>query len=248
MADINPYQLPDTPPPPPTAGGNLADAVAGRYDFEIGEVLSEAWTKIEGTKLIFGLGGLLVFGAMLVITLILSWLIPGLHEAATVTGGLQQLLGKLIVSAMIYPFFVGFMMLGVRRAADLPIEFQMAFSYLGIAPQIIVAALIMTALASLGFLLFFLPGVYLTVAYVFALPLIAEKGLTPWVALETSRKAVTTHWFKIAGVLLLFSLILVISGFTIVGLIWTIPLYIIGIGILYRIIFGIEEQQRPASI
>ena len=34
-------------------------------------------------------------------------------------------------------------------------------------------------------------------AYLLAIPLVVERGLSPWQALEASRKAITQHWFKV---------------------------------------------------
>ena len=84
-------------------------------------------------------------------------------------------------------------------------------------------------------------GLYLSVAYMLALPLVAERGLTPWQALETSRKAISRHWFKVFGLLLVLSLLMLVSMIPLfIGLIWTGPLFVVSMGILYRTIFGVR--------
>lgn len=73
-----------------------------------------------------------------------------------------------------------------------------------------------------------------------AIPLVVERGLTPWQALETSRKAITQRWFKVFGLFLLLGLITLVSAIPLgVGLVWTIPLFVIAMGVLYRTIFGV---------
>lgn len=52
-------------------------------------------------------------------------------------------------------------------------------------------------LIQLGTIACVLPGIYLLIAWVFSLPLVADRGLGFWGALETSRRAATRHWFKI---------------------------------------------------
>jgi predicted Ser/Thr protein kinase len=60
----------------------------------------------------------------------------------------------------------------------------------------------------LGFLCFVLPGIYLLVAWMFTLPLVIDKGLDFWSAMELSRKVVTKHWFKLFGLGLVLPLLL----------------------------------------
>ncbi len=96
----------------------------------------------------------------------------------------------------------------------------------------------------LGFLLLILPGIYLVVAYMLAIPLAAEKNLNSWKALEVSRKAITHKWFKTFGLFLMIWLILIISILPLgIGLIWTVPWAVNAIGILYREIFGVEATE-----
>ena len=61
-----------------------------------------------------------------------------------------------------------------------------------------------------------------------------------WQALEASRKAITQHWFKVFGLFLLLGLITLISAIPLgIGLVWSIPLFVIAMGVLYRTIFGV---------
>jgi uncharacterized membrane protein len=58
--------------------------------------------------------------------------------------------------------------------------------------------------------------------------------------MEASRKAVGQRWFKIFGLFLLLGLIVMISAIPLgIGLVWSMPLLMIAIGILYRTIFGV---------
>ncbi|MNG14005.1 hypothetical protein D3C84_977260 [compost metagenome] len=67
-----------------------------------------------------------------------------------------------------------------------------------------------------------------------------ERGLSPWQALEASRKAITQHWFKVFGLCLLLGLITMVSAIPLgIGLVWSIPLFVIAMGVLYRTIFGV---------
>jgi len=97
----------------------------------------------------------------------------------------------------------------------------------------------------LGTLLLVLPGIYLLVAYQMALPLVADKNMKPWEALETSRKAVTHKWFTFFGLYLVASIAMMVSMMLVgIPMIWLLPTFVIGSGILYRNTFGVE----PASL
>jgi len=99
---------------------------------------------------------------------------------------------------------------------------------------------VMMLLVYLGMFLLLIPGLYLAVAYLLAIPLVVERGLAPWQALETSRKAISQHWFKVFGLFLLLGLITLVSAIPLgIGLVWSIPLFVIAMGVLYRTIFGV---------
>ena len=100
--------------------------------------------------------------------------------------------------------------------------------------------LVMMLLIYLGMILLLIPGIYLAVAYLLAIPLVVERGLSPWQALEASRKAITQHWFKVFGLFLLLGLIVMVSAIPLgIGLVWSIPLMVVAMGVLYRTIFGV---------
>lgn len=63
--------------------------------------------------------------------------------------------------------------------------------------QLMLAGAITKLLSQFALLLCVLPGIYLFVAWIFALPLVADKRLEFWSAMELSRKVVTRVWFPI---------------------------------------------------
>lgn len=63
--------------------------------------------------------------------------------------------------------------------------------------QLMLAGAITKLLSQFAVLLCVLPGIYLFVAWIFALPLVADKRLEFWSAMEVSRKMVTRVWFPI---------------------------------------------------
>lgn len=69
--------------------------------------------------------------------------------------------------------------------------------------QLMLAGAITKLLSQFGFLLCVLPWIYLTVAWFFVLPLVADKRLEFWSAMELSRKIVTRDWFQLFLLLVL---------------------------------------------
>ncbi len=105
----------------------------------------------------------------------------------------------------------------------------------------LIANLLMTLFTAVGLVLCIIPGIIISAFYIFTLPLIIDKKLDFWEAMETSRKAVSTDIFGfIIFLFLLFCLQIVGVLLCVIGLLFTIPIAICSMAIAYREIFGIE--------
>lgn len=222
---------------------SIEEALSRGYDFAIGDLLGEAWRNTHGIKGPIFCGmvafylALTVFLFALIFTLSFSGLIG---RGDQLTGPGLQLALSLLGTVLTYPFFVGLQMIGIRRAAGQPAGIRLVFAYFGRSLPLLVTGILMTLFVYLGTLLLILPGLYLAVAYLLAMALVAERGLSPWQAMEVSRKAISQHWFKVFGLLLLLSLLLFVSALPLgIGLIWSLPLSVAALGVLYREIFGV---------
>lgn len=225
--------------------GSLENGIAGNYQFDISATLSEAWQKTAGAKLTFVLAGLVYFGVLVAASFLLG-MVFGMAGGDS-ESGLPVIVQQLILTAITLPLGMGLFMLGLKRSVDQPIAVPALFDYYGKTVQLLLTMILMYIMLIIGFLLLILPGIYLAVAYYFALPLVVEKNLGPWQALEASRKAITKRWFSVFGFVLLLTLIIVISAILLgIGLIWTFPLAMIAMGVLYRNMFGVEGIS-PAS-
>jgi hypothetical protein len=240
MSDVtnNPYEPPkadvnalavDVGP-----SGSLEDALAGRYDFDIGLVMSEAWNLTRGMKASFWGAAFIVYAIFFVLAVV----------AASVAGkgGAGQFIPSVLLGTVGPVFFIGLIMMGVRRAAGLPISFATAFSCLDRALTVFLASLLTTLLTYIGLFLLIVPGIYLAIAYCMTMPLIADRRLSPWQAVETSRKAVTKRWFQYFLLMLVVGLVVFVSALPLgIGLIWTAPWAINVIGVVYRRTFGVVQ-------
>lgn len=105
-----------------------------------------------------------------------------------------------------------------------------------------IPAAVTLLLIILGIILL-VPAIYLGVAYTFAVPLVVERRIEFWAAMEASRKTVTHQWFGIFGLLFVLGLVnfagACLCG---LGLLVTVPLSYGVIVAAYNNIFGLSDQ------
>ncbi len=218
--------------------GSIEDAITGNYKFEVGEVISEAWEKTKGVKGTFFLTFIMVYIITIVVALTTVLLI-----ATVDLGGIGSLIMQVIMNLVILPICAGMFIMGIKRSVHAPIQVTNVFGYFNKSLKLFGAMILINIFIIIGYLLLILPGIYLTVAYMMAIPLIAEKNIGVWEAMETSRKAITKKWFSFLLFMILMGIIIIISSIPLgIGLIWTFPLCLIAYGIIYRNMFGISSE------
>jgi len=80
-------------------------------------------------------------------------------------------------------------------------------------------------LGFLAFLALIIPGIYLAVAWSFAIPFIIFANMEFWDGMEYSRKLITKKWWNIFGLVILLFLINLIGTLAFfVGLLFTVPI------------------------
>ena len=200
-------------------------------DWQIGQVLKTSMQKQVGFKWSY-IGPFLIY-------LIITGIIAVVQDATVGTGeGVAATLTQIIVNILVYPLGIGLGLLGIRRAAgkDTPLS-TLWEPYSQLIPLIVMLVL-MGLLIVGGFFLLVLPGIYLAVAYSFAPYLIVEKNMGVWEALETSRKAITTCWWRYFGLLLIAVLLCIVGTIPLfIGLIWVLPIMAIAIGEVFLATF-----------
>ena len=232
---------------PGGVGGPPADAVLARdYSLDIGYCISRSWDLVKqnfwpivGISLlimvisgvinqVFGLASGPVFKSMFT-------------EHRATPGGIAIILGTSLLGSPIYTLLMGGLFkyyLKLIRAEGATIAD--AFSgFSPIAGQLILLGLANTFLTFLGFLFCVLPGIYLSISWIFALPLVIDRNLPFWDAMELSRKVVSKHWFVVFAFLLVVGL-LSMCGVIVccVGIFVTIPIASVAIMYAYEDIFG----------
>ncbi|MDB6016517.1 MAG: hypothetical protein JWR19_1006 [Pedosphaera sp.] len=180
-------------PPPYTSSANLPSGsnavaqqlLAGDSDFDIGDCLSRAW------KLLMSNFGLLAGATTLI------WLIDSVVMFIPLIGGIATML----LSGVLYG---GLFLVYLKRIRGQPASVGDAFSGFKTSfVQLMLTSLVTKLLSAIGFIFCVLPGIYLKVAWFFSIPLVADKRLEFWSAMELSRKITTRVWFKVFLLLLI---------------------------------------------
>ena len=142
-----------------------------------------------------------------------------------------------------YPIIAGFIIVSLMSFRNQTVEFKNYFWGFRHSLPLLVFTIVSTIFIFIGLLLLIAPGIYLTVAYLFAPCLIVEKNIDFWPAMEISRKKVNKHWFEMFGfstVIILLNIIGCLPFF--IGLFITIPLSTCIITVAYKDIFMEDNQ------
>ena len=204
--------------------GSLDKAIQGQYDFRVFDAISEGFTLSNGHKLPINIGMLIIY--------VLSLIAAFIPFASLLIAG---------------PFTASLEMMGVRAAVGKKTDVGQAFDGFKLFGPLLGLFLLMVLLICIGFVLLVIPGLYLSVAYVFALRVRADKGIPVWESMEASRKAITHRWFPMFGLILMLGLINLLGFVTVIGWIWTIPATYATLGVVYRKMFGVNNTTFTAN-
>lgn len=237
-------------PVDPEALGNAIRA--SDYSIEIGDCISRGWALVKanlgiaiGTTLLVYVcmmaGGLIPFIGSLVSMAIQGPLLGGLYwfflklirgQQATVGDGFSgfsrnwvQLMLASIVSGLLammpmIPAFVMFVVAMVSAHGRQP------------SPGMLIVA-------GALFLVGIIPAIYLSVCWIFTVPLVIDKQIEFWPAMNLSRKVVHMHWGSVFGLMFVGGLV---AGLGIlacgVGLLFTLPIFFAAFTVAYEDIFS----------
>ncbi|WP_297445462.1 hypothetical protein [Desulfurobacterium sp.] len=133
---------------------------------------------------------------------------------------------------------------GTAEVMDLFIMFE----DMNLGANFVIMSVLKIIILAIAFTLLIIPGIYLSVGYIFAQYLLIDRRLSPWEALETSRKTVHKHWFRYFIFVNLIILLNVIGAlFFLIGLIVTVPLSIVAFVELYERTFSGKSLLKSSS-
>ena len=107
----------------------------------------------------------------------------------------------------------------------------------------VLADILITVFVSVGFFFLIIPGIVISAPYMFAFPLILEKNMDFWEAMETSRKVVTKNIFELSVFMLVLYIFMIIGVLLLfVGFLVALPIVFVAIALAYKDLFGLEEN------
>ena len=219
--------------------GSVERGIAGDYEMSFGGVFSEAADLLKGSKTPILLSFLLLFACSMGLGIVSG--ILGAILGAMGLGPVSAIIMQVLIILVTTPLSAGMFIVAIKLAAKHKTSPTSIFNYYSRMMPLFLGMLLLYLMIIIGYILLIIPGIYLSIAYIYALPLIAEKGMSPWQALETSRKTVTHRWFLVFGLLIVMTIINMIAMIPLgIGLIWTLPLTMLVMGVMYKVMFGIE--------
>ena len=247
MSDI--YKAPQASLNEPTETGqygSLERGLAGQYELKPVEVIKEAWAMLPGMKSPFWIAAVIYSGLAFIFSFVTTT-VAG-DPATGVVNWVGYIAMYLLQMIILTPMAAGLMMIGIKHAVGAPINFNEIYQHFDKTMPLFLTMLLMTILIIIGIFLLLIPGLYLSVGFALALPLVIDKRMGPIEALTTSCKAITHKWFSFFGFWLLSMLILLAGILALfVGVVWAYPLVVLGLGIIYRDMFGVEAQTLSSS-
>ncbi len=269
FADALGAKPPSAPLPFASVGatGMTPDILEGDYDLDLGGCISQGWNLLQknlgllvgATAIYLGIEmAFSLLGAIPLIGAIFSLL--NLFVAAPLMGGLFYVALQAIRRQ---PATAGDVFEGFRRAfIQLILGYVVSTILTGLCliPALIVGlATLLPSLThhqepSLGAILTtvgvglvcLLPMIYIAVNWMFTLPLIVDKRMEFWPAMQTSWKMVRKHWWQLFGLILLVG-VMNLAGLLLccVGLLFSMPLGFAAMMYAYETIFSPPQPQAP---
>jgi uncharacterized membrane protein len=242
------------------------------YDFDVMKLTKEGFRRIEGIKQPFILAFAIYLAVAIVVQMLLGFIFPSNPENPNIVN--QQIVAILSYPVLMPLLTgIMMMAIKHSREEKDALEVKSIFDYYHLAGKLSFASLLIYLLTMfIPVMIMLFPGVllhsigagegavpilmlialfvvlfvimYLSIAYIFTLPLIADKALGIWEAMELSRKTVAKRWGKVALVVTILSLAAVVGVLTFgIGLIWAVPFFFVTLyGLLYVMIFDDVEE------
>ena len=236
MQNRDPYTTPasDLGAAQPAGGGSVEQALQQDMGWRIGDVMGEAWQLVSGFK-----GS---YWAALLVYALVSFAIGFVVALLAPDSVMMAALGEVLSTLVTLPIFAGLYVLAIHRAAGREVTWSQVLQYFEKMLPLFLLFILVSLFTTIGFILLILPGIYLMIAYLFSIPLMVEKHLSIWDAMESSRKSISRCWFRMFGVFLLIILLLIVSAIPLgLGLIWSIPWAALCFGVIYREMYGVEQ-------
>ena len=234
------------PPPPAADFKAIADQILAQdYTLDIGSCLRRGWKLLRANFWPF-----VGITALLIALMGFASSITGQTVRHGPAGGSSFEIGSAVALLVWGPLAGGMYLYLLGKVRGEKATIETVFSgFSNRFLQLFLGGFVSHALIWLGFMCLILPGIYLFVAWTFAMPLIADKRMDFWSAMELSRKVITKHWWKFLGFTLV-SLLLMMAGFValLIGVLIMAPWVVAAHVYAYEDIIGSVKQTATPPV
>ncbi|MBC8141762.1 MAG: hypothetical protein H7Y38_10030 [Armatimonadetes bacterium] len=226
------------------------------------DAIGEAWTLVREKMGVWAVAALVVGGGGTLLNYGISFAAqaifggvnpnptPGNPMSVFTPGYFLSLTISSITGMVINAFLASSLFgLALKQVRGQEIELADAFKFGSNIGNVIVTNLLVGLLTTVGFVLCYIPGIIVALAMTLAAPIAIDKGVG-------GPEAVSQSWQKMKGnLLMMFGIVIVLSLLVLVsmiplglGLLVTVPLYIMTIAIIYRDFFDNEMTMRGPTL
>lgn len=205
------------------------------YAFNMGNYISRGWRVLKN-NLALMVGYTIILAIINGVVGAIDTNLAG-GEGARSTG--ISLLFNILVAP---PLWAGLYLSAFKGLTNQELAFSDFFKGFQFFASLVLANLVIGIFVLIGSIFCLIPGIYLSVAYLLTIPLILDRNMSFWEAMETSRKIVNKNWFVwfVFGILMLVMNIVGLVA-CIVGFFFTLPLtYCIWVA-AYEDVVGIQR-------
>jgi hypothetical protein len=205
--------------PPPDPDKLVAEVLARQPRIEIGSCFGRAWTLVTEK----------------------FWLSVGVGLVGLVLFNVPLLAG---------PAYAGLFWFFLRRIRREEAKFEDLFAPFSVAfVPTLVAGIVWSLLVSVGILLCFIPGLVFSAIWAFTWPLLMDKRLDFWPAMEVSRRVLWANVWGALGLFLMGMLVILLGELCLcVGVFVAFPVVIAAQAYAYEDFFGRKNQSVTQAL
>ncbi len=196
---------------PPIGSGAGGDFVPpANIQVKIGEWIGQGWELVKPDWLNFALIALL--------TMLLSGVVPIILQG---------------------PAFAGFFIVCIKRVNGQRVDLNDFFKGFNYFVPTLVATILISIFATIGFLLCIIPGLVVSAVFFFTYLFIIDKKMDFWPAMQASHAIVKTNYVQFTLLLIVFGLLHTVGILAcFVGIFVTLPIQFAALTVAYKEIVG----------
>jgi len=235
-------------------GGDIKKSLTEGHRFDLKSLFKDAFVITRKNYLPLAVASFVTIGLL---ALAYIYIFDALADSDET---MQMVLNYIVTLLLAPPLLTALQMMGIHHSVGLKTKANDLFKYFNIILKLSLATMIISLISnlvtlgltqlfgSIGFQLSIVALLYFNMAFCLVNPLVAEKKLTPLLAVTLSFKLVNKNLLQFSFIYLLlmvlFFIAIIPSG---LGLLFFVPFYFNVMGIIYRQVCGVSVVAVESS-